>query len=182
MKSPINWALLGLIIERESYAFELARRFQSIYRHVLTLSSTSHIYTALTVLQDRALIEQIQGTHAPRQPKPSYRATPLGIQGYGDWLEGHVAEDRRRQAQYVLALAALAANPAWVSETLDRHEHAWQAQLNSPEVLNLDGLPEGPGAELAQRILPAENKLTTSAKLTWIAEARQALASQDNED
>jgi DNA-binding PadR family transcriptional regulator len=28
MRSLVNWALLGLVIERPSYAYELARRFE----------------------------------------------------------------------------------------------------------------------------------------------------------
>ena len=31
MHSPVNWALLGLIIERPSYAYALAQRFERTY-------------------------------------------------------------------------------------------------------------------------------------------------------
>ena len=31
MQSPVNWALLGLVIERPSYAYELAQRFERTY-------------------------------------------------------------------------------------------------------------------------------------------------------
>jgi DNA-binding PadR family transcriptional regulator len=175
MKSPVNWALLGLIIERESYAFDLARRFQSIYRHVLALSSTSHIYTALTVLQERSLIEQIDGTRTGRQPKPSYRATALGIESYGDWLVSYVHEDRRRQVLFALGLSALAANAGWVSEIIDRYEQAWRTHQDDEEIFDLDGVPEGPGAQLLRRVLPAEDELTATARLTWVRHVRDAL-------
>ena len=46
MHSPVNWALLGLIIERPSYAFELATRFKRNYEGAIAISSPSHIYTA----------------------------------------------------------------------------------------------------------------------------------------
>src|ERR1700744_4492199 len=126
MRSTVNWALLGLIIERESYAFELAQRFQTIYGNTLRLSSTSHIYTALGVLQRRELIEQAPGVRAGRQPKPSYRATAHGIESYGDWLVSYVEEDRRKQALFLLGLSALAANPAWLKEILERCDQAWR--------------------------------------------------------
>jgi DNA-binding PadR family transcriptional regulator len=174
MTSPVNWALLGLIIERESYAFELAQRFQTIYRNVISLSSTSHVYTALGVLEERALIEQIAGTSTGRQPKPNYRATAHGVESYGKWLVGYVQEDRRRQAMFVLGLSALASNPSWVAEILDRYEQAWEND-GSSGLLALDGLPDGPRAELIARVLHAENDLTVAAKLSWVEHVRAAL-------
>src|ERR1700689_2156962 len=86
MTSSVNWALLGLIIERESYAFYLARRFQRVYNNVIVLRSTSHTYTALGVLQSRSLVEHRPGTGHGRQPNPISRATPLGMECYGEWL------------------------------------------------------------------------------------------------
>jgi DNA-binding PadR family transcriptional regulator len=175
MRSPVNWALLGLIIERESYAYELAKRFEAVYGRTLSLSSTSHVYTALTVLQERELVEQVPGTRAGRQPKPGYRATAEGVEGYGDWLVGYVLEDRRRQALFALGLSALASNISWVGEILRRCEMQWQEQGVDSEVLNLEGLPDGPGAELLSRILAEENKLTVGAKLSWAQYAREQL-------
>jgi DNA-binding PadR family transcriptional regulator len=175
MRSPVNWALLGLIIERESYAYELAQRFERIYRHTLVLSSTSHIYTALGVLEGRSLVEVVPSARRGRQPKPSYRATSQGIQSYAEWLVGHVQEDRRRQVLFVLGLSALADNVELVGAILDRCEHAWLGNEKESELLSLDGLPNGPGAELSARILSEENALTVGAKLSWIQHVRGAL-------
>jgi DNA-binding PadR family transcriptional regulator len=175
MTSPVNWALLGLIIERESYAFELAQRFQKIYRDVISLSSTSHVYTALGVLERRELIEQIPGARAGRQPKPNYRATPRGIESYGEWLVGYVREDRRRQAMFVLGISSLASDTSWVEEILDRYEQAWLQHDGGNGLVALDGLPAGPGAELVARISPAENELIAAAKRTWVEGVRAAL-------
>ena len=175
MTSPVNWALLGLIIERESYAFELAQRFQRIYRNVISLSSTSHVYTALGVLEDRALVEQIPGTRAGRQPKPNYRATPLGIESYGQWLVGYVREDRRRQAMFVLGLSALAANASWVTEVLDRYEQAVLEHHSFSDLFALDSVPDTPSAELIARILARETPLTVEAKRSWVQQLRAAL-------
>jgi DNA-binding PadR family transcriptional regulator len=181
MTSPVNWALLGLIIERESYAFELAQRFQKIYRNVISLSSTSHVYTALGVLEARAFVEQMPISHPGRQPKPSYRATALGVESYCEWLISYVHEDRRRQAMFVLGLAALAGNPAWVAEILDRYEQAWLDEERSGELLTLDGVPDRPGAELIARILPAEAELATAARRSWVEHARTALENMAGE-
>ena len=175
MTSPVNWALLGLIIERESYAYELAQRFQRIYRNVISLSSASHIYTALGVLQGRLLVEQVPSERAGRQPKPGYRATALGVESYGDWLVGYVREDRRRQVMLVLGLSALAGSPQAVLGILERYEQAWIGPGDTTELFTLDSASTGPSGELITRILSERNELTTGAKLAWVSDARAAL-------
>jgi DNA-binding PadR family transcriptional regulator len=175
MTSPVNWALLGLIIERESYAYALAQRFQRVYRNVISLSSTSHVYTALGVLQERSFVEQVPGTRPGRQPKPSYRATALGVQSYGEWLVSYVHEDRRRQVMFVLGLSALAGSPAAVRDILDRYEQAWLEHDGTTGIFAIDGVADGPGVELVERILFEENELTAAAKRSWVRHARTAL-------
>ena len=39
MRSIVNWAVLGLVIERPGYAYELAKRFECAYEGALSLSS-----------------------------------------------------------------------------------------------------------------------------------------------
>ncbi len=95
MNSQVNWSLLGLVIKRPSYAYELAQRFERTYEHVVSLSSVSHIYTALAGLKDRSLIEQTAGSGTEAQRKPIYKATEHGIEEYRRWLLGTPAEEQR---------------------------------------------------------------------------------------
>ncbi|HTA36332.1 MAG TPA: PadR family transcriptional regulator, partial [Solirubrobacteraceae bacterium] len=118
MQSPVNWALLGLVIERPSYAYELAQRFERTYGEVLALSSVSHVYTALSALKGRSLISEIPGTRTGAQPKPRYEATDEGMLLYGEWLVGQVGEDRRRQQLFVLQLARFSRDPRAALEIL----------------------------------------------------------------
>jgi DNA-binding PadR family transcriptional regulator len=176
MTSPVNWALLGLVIERESYAFELATRFQRVYRNVIPLSSTSHIYTALGALQQRSLIEQIPGTGPLRQPKPKYRPTPLGVQSYGEWLVGSVREDRRRQVVFALGLSVLLGDTGAVLEVLERYDQAWrQEQDDTAGHIALDHLPGGVDSESIARALSGERQLTAAAKRCWVRQVRREL-------
>jgi hypothetical protein len=91
------------------------------------------------------------------------------VEGYADWLVGYVREDRRRQVLFVLGLSALASNPTWVGEILNRYEQAWLAQ----EDFKVDGAADGPGAELVIRSLSEEKELTAAAKLSWVRHVRQ---------
>lgn len=171
MRSLVNWALLGLVIERPSYAYELAQRFERTFGDALSLSSISHVYTALGTLRERELIEELPGTREGRQPKPHYRATEQGITEYQQWLTGQVAEDRQRQRLFVLALGALARRPQAALEILAHYE---QACLEEARQGSLPPSGEGAGELLAQ-LISEESRLSLGAKLAWARYAREAL-------
>src|ERR1700733_13801173 len=124
MQSQVNWALLGLVIERPSYAYELARRFERTYEGVLTLSSVSHVYTALAALRERTLIEELPGTRVGRQPKPHYKATAKGHAGYAEWLVGQGDEDFCPQRLLVPPLYTFSRDPHAALRMLPRYEQA----------------------------------------------------------
>ena len=171
MRSLVNWALLGLIIDRPSYAYELAQRFERTYQEALSLSSVSHVYIAVSALQDRGLIEEIAGTRSGRQPKPHYRATPMGVQKYRDWLVEQIGEDRQRQRLFVLQLGALARKPEMAIEVLDRFEKSCLAEAaKTPLPINEQGV----GPALIARLVGEENRLAVGAKLAWVQYAREA--------
>ncbi len=185
MTSAVNWALLGLIIERPSYAYELAHRFERVYGDTLVLSSTSHAYTALGALASRSLIEEIAGTHGGRQPKPHYRATPLGIDSYRDWLVAQVHEDRRRQRLFAIQLAGLAHDPEAELEVISRCEHACLEEAGRIPIPMRNGNQNENGAadhgsEFARRLLSEENRLAVAAKLEWLKYVREELEAVAN--
>ncbi len=175
MRSPVNWALLGLIVERPSYAYDLAQRFERRYGEVLPLSNVGHIYTALGVLVGRTLVEEIPGTRAGRQPKPHYRTTPLGMSEYRGWLVGQLGEDRRRNQMFVLALGALTNEPEQMLEVIKGYERACITEgmgtsISGTQETSLDSAPA-----LLGRLGEEENRLAVGAKLEWVEYARQEL-------
>lgn len=174
MHSPVNWALLGLIIERPSYAYELAQRFERTYQGVLSLSSVSHAYTALSTLKGRALIEEIPGTRTGRQPKPRYRATPQGLEEYREWLLGQLSEDRRRQRLFVLQLAALTRNSEAALSLVTDYERACLAEAGNAPIDARTGASLS-ASELVSRLLSEEHRLALGAKLAWAQYARREL-------
>jgi DNA-binding PadR family transcriptional regulator len=173
MHSPVNWALLGLVIERPSYAYELACRFERTYEDALTLSSVSHVYTALGTLRDRGLVEEIPSAEAQLRSKRRYHATAHGLVEHGDWLVGQVAEERRRQRVLVAQLGALAQTPERAIEVLDAYE---QACLAEAAAASSPGSEEGPGTtRLVARLTGEEARLAVAAKLRWTQYARAQL-------
>jgi DNA-binding PadR family transcriptional regulator len=174
MHSPVNWALLGLVIERPSYAYELAMRFERTYEGALALSSVSHVYTALATLRERGLVEEVPGTQEAMRSKRRYRATARGLSEHADWLVGQVSDERRRQRLVVVQLGALARTPRRAIEVLDAYEQACMAELAA-------AAPAGEGAPgtigLVSRLIGEETRLALAAKLEWAQYARaQVLA------
>jgi DNA-binding PadR family transcriptional regulator len=173
MRSLVNWALLGLVIDRPSYAYELAQRFERTYEDAITLSSVSHVYMALSALRSRDLVEEIAGTRSGRQPKPHYRATEKGVREYRDWLVEQISEDRQRQRLFVLQLAALSRNPAMALEIIDRFERRYlQEAAGTPLPAGDATAPDG-AAQLTTRLVSEQNRLAIGARLSWIEYARQ---------
>jgi DNA-binding PadR family transcriptional regulator len=175
MSSPVYWALLGLVIERSSYAYELAVRFERTYDGLLTLSSPSHVYTGLGALQSRQMIEQIPGQSNGRQPKPHYRATAKGCEEYRDWFASQISEDFRRQRLFTMQLAALARTPGYALEVLGRCEQACQTEVErTPQTDGEHAIPDLK-SRLTAHLIREEHRLALEAKLTWIRFAREQI-------
>lgn len=173
MRSPVSWALLGLVIERPSYGYELVQRFERTYSDALELSSPSQIYTALDALERRSLIEKLPAGAAPevgRQPKPHYQATPAGVHGYQDWLIAQVHEERRRSRLFARQLAALA--PQAALGVIERYEQTCLEEAKkTPIATTHDPLLDGTWG-LASRLVGEEERLALGARLSWIEYAR----------
>jgi DNA-binding PadR family transcriptional regulator len=175
MHSQVNWSLLGLVIKRPSYAYELAQRFERTYEGVLALSSVSHIYTAIASLKDRSLIEQIPGTGTQAQGKPIYRATEHGSEEYRRWLLGQVGEDRRRQQLFVLQWAALIGHPEAALGILSDYEQECEAQKTKTRTGEKTNETVEANGGLVARLLAEEQDLSLDAKLAWAQYAQREL-------
>ena len=177
MRSPVNWALLGLIIERPSYAYNLAQRFERRYGDTLPLSNIGHVYTALGALSGRSLVEEIPGTREGRQPRPRYRATAGGVEAYREWLVEQVGEDRRRRELFVKALAALVGEPEQALEIVYRYEQQWLREAMGTSIAGAHDDRDAPSdiAALLQGLLEEDSRLSVGARLAWVEYARAQL-------
>jgi DNA-binding PadR family transcriptional regulator len=175
MRSPVNWAVLGLTIERSSYGYEILQRFERNYGDLLRLSSPSQIYTALDSLRERGMIEATSEASpgASRQPKLHYRATETGVHRYHEHLMGQAEEDRRRSSLFARELAALAPDAALA--VLDRYEQMCLAQATRAQPRDVEpAVPDAAGT-FADRLAAEEERLAMEAKLPWIEYARAEL-------
>jgi DNA-binding PadR family transcriptional regulator len=177
MTSQVNWALLGLVIDRAGYGYELMRRLERDFGDVLSLGSESHVYTALNELERRALIEEISGTRSPgtgkgRQPKPSYRATAKGLNHYRERLLAQVCEDRRQSRLFVRQLAILGRDPAAALEVIERYEQACLEETSRNKPAAASSAPRASLSSLTSRLISEESRLAMGARLPWVEYAR----------
>jgi DNA-binding PadR family transcriptional regulator len=176
MRSPISWALLGLVIQRPSYGYELVQRFERTYEDALELSSPSQIYAALNALESRCLIERMapQEEDVSRQPKPHYRATAEGVHDYRDWLVAQLNEERRRSRLFARQVAMLASCDALV--VIERCEQACLREASDIRPAGTDEAHTDEPGHLAARLVGEEERLAVGARLAWVEYARRQFA------
>jgi DNA-binding PadR family transcriptional regulator len=179
MRSPLNWALLGLVIQRPSYGYELVQRFERTYSDTLELSSPSQIYTALDMLERKALVEELPAEEVDsgvgRQPKPHYRATPEGVRCYEEWLIAHVAEERRRSRMFTCQLVALA--PSVALAVMKRYEQACLEEASRTPIAQTQEATGDDPSGLARRLVREDERLAMGSRLEWIEYTRRELTS-----
>jgi DNA-binding PadR family transcriptional regulator len=177
MRSPVNWALLGLVIQRPSYGYEFVQRFERTFAEMLELSSPSQIYTALDSLARRGLIEEVLPAgerDVVRQPKPHYKATRAGVHSYSEWLLSQLEDERRRCRLLAQQLALLP--PKEALSVIDRYEQECLKEAGAPAgaARRSEGSPDGSSA-LVERLTVEDDRLRVGARLAWLEYARREL-------
>lgn len=184
MKSAVNWAVLGLVIERPSYGYELFQRLERRYSGVLD-PPISQIYAALTVLERAELIEPYalavdDDPALRRQPKVHYRATAGGARAFREWI----AEQMRDDPQHVELLRRIAGAAAASYESVgvmrdlvDAYERACVAEASAlplPPPRTAD-TPAAATGELVERLVLAARRGLLDAHFAWIDYARKEI-------
>jgi DNA-binding PadR family transcriptional regulator len=178
MRSMVSWALLGIVIERPSYGYELAVRFERTYAEALEISNRSHIYSALDSLTRRRLIEieeetgtqdtiEVEAASGGRHPKAHYRATAEGVRSHREWLVSQLKAERERSRLFGIQLAMLP--PRAALEVIERYEQTalHNGAQNAPNTKESE--------DLAERLVAEEERLAVDARLAWVAYARREL-------
>lgn len=191
MRSAVNWAVLGLVIERPSYGYELFQRLERRYIGVLD-PPISQIYAALNALERAELIEPLPEEErvpvpdealrpaAKRQPKVHYRATASGARAFREWVAEQMRDDPRHVEllRRIAGTAAAGIDRGGTMRTLvDAYERACLEEASQlPLPPSRDGAtPAAAVGELVERLVLAARRGLLDAHFAWIAYARKEI-------
>lgn len=172
MQSPVRWALLGLVIQRPSYGYELHGRFEHAYAGLLKINGAGQIYQGLDGLEKRGFVKAFQPREsAAREPKLHYEATELGMRAYQHWLAQHASEQHQRLRLFARELTLLGeVRPDAAVEILDACERTWLEQ-SAGSAAQPAG-PEDATSRLSRRLQELATALYQEANLSWVEDAR----------
>jgi len=179
LRSQFVFAVLGLVIEKPSYGYEIWRRFEPRFGGFLR-ASRSAIYPVLSSLATAGLIEEMVGMESVgvrqgAKPGSSYRATEHGTRAYWKRVAERLRSDPGRVemlGQLVLAgidgiVAAL--------ELLDRYEEQCLLELQQMSSPSPAWQPSSAVSGLIDRLIVEERRRTVDAQLKWVDYARAEL-------
>jgi DNA-binding PadR family transcriptional regulator len=179
VRSTVNWAVLGLVIEKPSYGYELSQRFERRFGEVLRVG-TSHIYAALNSLEKEGLIEPMpteEASERRRQPKIHYRATAAGARAYGGWLGERMRDDSQRVALLGRLLSTGALDAHAMLALVERYERECleeAGRIAIPPRGESDSVRDAAHA-LVERLVAEERRLALHGQLMWVEFARKEL-------
>lgn len=177
LRSTLAWPLLGLLLSRPSYGYELAQRFRRTYGDEVVLSGNVMIYRTLEMLSSRSLIEALPPEpgelSAGRNPRVCYRATAAGARAYQQWLIGEAAEQHRRSALFARQLVML--EPEAALDVIDRYERECLQEAEQATEAEDGQAAAGGRTPLARRLEAEDERVTLGVKLSWIEYARREL-------
>ncbi len=181
MRSSVNWAVLGLLLERPSYGYELHQRLARRFPPEVLDPVPSHVYAALNMLERRGLIEPLLGWEdddgtSRRQPKVHYRVTALGGREFRGWLAEQMRTDPAH-ADFVqrLALAAGMRRAAVVHELVDAYEDGCMREAHALPMPSADGNPARSADALVRRLTVGARRATVDAHMAWAQYARKEI-------
>lgn len=180
LQASVNWAVLGLVIEKPSYGYEIGQRFQTRFGELLP-ASLSNIYTTLDRLVRLGLVEPTHtqaATVSGRQHKLHYRATSEGARAYRGWLARKLREvDQRSELLLRLLSVCLRGVPA-LDEVLSRYEAECTEEQRERQESPRRSAPADPELmpELLARMIEDERSSMLAAQLEWVRRMRAELS------
>jgi DNA-binding PadR family transcriptional regulator len=178
-----NYALLGLLLERDAYAYELADRMQSRLGWDVNSGQVSQ---AMRLMERRRLVRAVAAPperEHKRKDRIVYSITEKGIEAFGHWFEDDSNEPRsarvRRPLLVKINLAGGADRLAETHSQIDSYEEQCVRQLKALHT-EREGLPFGEAPLRADHFLLRLGLLgdifQLEAELAWVRTAREMVS------
>lgn len=172
----VKWAVLGLVIERPGYGYDLAQRLEE--RFDCWELAPSGVYSALEQLSSERLVRVGRSYHASGRGRSrvSYEATLAGINRFRTWiLSSSPAPPLREELQMKVSLCCRQDVPRLI-ESVYGQELACMARVR--ELSHRDATIGAQGGDWPRstRALAAELEIALwDSRLEWLRHARRLL-------
>jgi DNA-binding PadR family transcriptional regulator len=173
--SPVTGALLGLLLERPSYGYELAQRMNERFGPAWSLT-TSSIYPVLDRLESEELIRRavkdLPG-RARQRERVMYHATDQAHQAFEEWMSRPVRREPIRAELLAKLAVARPQDAPLLLAALDEYERACLRLLEAASEAQRSAEPWD--TLLIDLINDAADQ-HLRADLAWVASARRRLS------
>ncbi len=179
----MKYAVLGLLVERRGYAYDIARRFEE------TVGPAFHvhygaIYQALDALERDALIRgalRENDTLSERRrrtgPRVVYETTDDGLEAYEDWIRTPArVEPLRGELPLKVALSRPEHGPALLA-LIDDYERACLERLREHAAAAQEADDEAQGSWRLSSSVIARERATRllNAEIEWVRDLRRSI-------
>jgi DNA-binding PadR family transcriptional regulator len=161
-------AVLGLLLDRPSWGYELVARFERIFGEQpweWRVTPTA-IYRALNRLEDDGMIEPIGGERGERwidskqrRMRQSYRVTGDGARSMREWF-GTPMPSSPSQEELLIRVHFGDASDETLRAMLKRHAEVC--------LIELERIAAAPAETRMQRLVKEDRRLAVQARLSWI--------------
>jgi DNA-binding PadR family transcriptional regulator len=172
-------ALLGLLLDRDSYPYELADRLASRLGPAWNLNS-GQVSQICRSLERDDMIERVEPAENSRERRRVFRIRPSGAEDFEQWFSGvDVSVPRSRRP--LMAKLALAGPDRLqtAKDQIDAHERACATRLKELQIEH-NGVPnEAPfvrADHVLLRLSLRADIIQLEGELQWAKEARQMIS------
>lgn len=172
LRPSAKLAVLGLVLQRPSYGYELVARFERVFSEQPWewRVTAPAIYGALRDLEAERMIEPIGAegavTSRQRQSRQNYRVTADGARSMREWLSTPMPGDPSRE-EFLIRLHFGDASDDALRELLRRHAEACLEEL--------ERIGQAAATTRMQRLVKEDRRLAVQARLSWVDAARAEL-------
>jgi DNA-binding PadR family transcriptional regulator len=175
LRSSVQAAVLGLLVERPGYGYQLAQRFEERVGSAWELTA-SQIYAALDRLETGGLIEPVpdeeNASTTPRQRKVMYRPTEAAPAAFEAWLKGPVRCEPIRAELHVKIATAAPEHATLLLDVLDEHERACMERI---EEYRASEPPPRVWRAVTSHVVREATLAHLQADLDWMKRARMTI-------
>lgn len=178
--SPVTGALLGLLLERPGYGYELAQRLNERMGPSWKLTPSS-IYSVLERLEAdqlvRRTVKDMPGRQRQRE-RIMFHATDAAAEAFEEWLARPARKEPIRTELLAKIAVARPGDAARLLESLDEYERECRVFLKGADeqrVIDAEGPGRRPWNALLSEVIETAADQQLRAELEWVEFARRRI-------